>query len=482
MKMKKNILLFTLLLFSGLTLFTGCDDFLDVAPDERLEINSLKNIEATLVGAYQNDRGYRFTHMCTDNVTLATNVYNNEPIIEDLYTWSRDFRNQTHQDSPSAYWIAAYNSISNANHALEALDNISIAEADKSKAAALKGEAMICRAYQHFVLVNLFGKHYDPQTASSDPGIPYTRVPENQLIVDYKRYSVEEVYSMAEEDMLKGIELFVANIGETSKNKYRFTLPSVYTFASRFYTYRNKNEEDVVKAIEYANKAIEAFGGVEVMRPWSDYKNDAFGPIDIDQSEVGMVQRSYTWLSFNWTYQMTIGINKSYLSNNPFDKTDERLISAFIRDGDIFIPSRFFVYDPSDIEASASDIFPIAEAIINAAEGYIRKGEYTEATNMLNVIGGNVYRSYNPSDLSSENLLAFYETTNEQEAWTKYLLFERRNMFLMRGYRWFDIKRYHLDVEHLLEDGSTVKLSEIAPNMDFQIPNFAISTGMEPNK
>jgi hypothetical protein len=55
-------------------------------------------------------------------------------------------------------------------------------------------------------------------------------------------------------------------------------------------------------------------------------------------------------------------------------------------------------------------------------------------------------------------------------------------MFLLRGKRWFDIKRYHLDVEHTLMSGKKVKLSEIAPNMDYQIPLNAINDGMTPNK
>jgi hypothetical protein len=476
-KIYNSILLLTLFLVN-----IGCSDLLDKSPDERLEVNSLDKVSATLVGAYQNARGYRFTHWSTDNVTLTQNVFDNDPIIEDLYSWSRNFRNQTHQDSPSSFWVYNYSSIANVNLALESLDKLTINSDMQPLADALKGEALIMRSYCHFMLVNIFAKHYDQTTASTDLGIPYVTMVENKLVVDYERGNVEDVYNKAEKDLLAGIALLEKDSKEVNKNKYRFTYPSVYLYASRFFNYRNRDEADVTQTLAYAAKAIEAFGGADVIRAWSEYGSDNNGPIDIDQQEVGMVQASYTWTSFNWTYQMTNGIKSSELSKNPFNKSDERLNMSYKRSGDIFIPTSFFVYVPGNSGQSASDIFPIAEAILNTAEASIRKGDYDKAKEMLNIIGEKVYGSYDPADLTTENLKAFYELEGDKEAWTKYLLFERRNMFLLRGHRWFDIKRYALDVEHLLEDGTKVKLSDVAPEKDFQIPSDAINTGMQANK
>lgn len=476
-KIYNSILLLTLFLVN-----IGCSDLLDESPDERLEVNSLEKISTTLIGSYQNTRGYRFTHFCTDNVTLTKNVFNNDPIIEDLYSWNRSIRNQTHQDSPSSFWVTSYKSIANVNLALESLDKLTISPNMQAQADALKGEALIMRSYCHFMLVNLFSKHYDNSTASTDLGIPYVTKVENKLVVDYERGTVEDVYKKAETDLLEGITLLEKDSKEVNKNKYRFTYPSIYAYASRFYNYRNRDEEDIKQTLAFSTKALNAFGGTGVMRSWSEYGSDNNGPIDIDQQEVGMVQSSYTWISFNWTYQMTNAINSSELSKNPFSKSDERLRGSYKRSGDIYTPTAFFVYVPGKSGQSASDIFPIAEVILNAAEASIRKGDYDKAKVMLNTIGEKVYGSYNPADLTSDKLKTFYKLKNDKEAWTKYLLFERRNMFLMRGLRWFDIKRYGLDVEHILEDGTKVKLSDIAPNKDFQIPIDAINTGMQANQ
>lgn len=464
-------------------LFTGCEHFLGEAPDERLTINTLEKVNQTLTSAYQNSRGYRFSHFCTDDVTRTEGVYDTDPIIEDLYTWSKSIREQTHQDSPSEYWRVAYASIASVNHALEAMDGISIEPDYRNKADVIRGEALVMRSYCHFMLVNLFGKHYDPQTAVSDLGIPYVTKPEKELEVNYERSSVENVYQLAEEDLLEGIRLLEKNSDIFKTNKYHFTFPTVYLYASRFYTFRNKDDKDIGQAISFAEKSIKAFGGTSVMRPWSDYFSDDYGPIDVDQAEVGMVQNSATWTSFNWVYQTTLGIRSKQLVRNPLGFSDNRIQYNYKRDGDIFVPACFFAYDSSSgNEKTATDIFPLAEAVLNAAEGYARSSQPDLAIKYIGTLASTVYSNFKPSVFTVENLKTAWETEDETEALIKTILFERRLQFLFKGMRWFDIRRYKLEVEHLLADDTTLKLSEVNPDRTFQIPNYAISAGMQPNK
>lgn len=39
------------------------------------------------------------------------------------------------------------------------------------------GEALICRAYAHFMLVNIFSMQYNEKTSSTDLGVPYITEP-----------------------------------------------------------------------------------------------------------------------------------------------------------------------------------------------------------------------------------------------------------------------------------------------------------------
>ncbi len=472
---KIHIFIISVLVFTA----GGCNDFLDVAPDERLSINNLEKIEATLVGSYQNARSFRFTHFSSDDVTLTKNVYSNHVIIEDLYSWNREFRNQNHQDAPNSYWLANYGAISQVNHALEAFENLPQEVKDKPEARVIKAEALIMRSYCHFMLVNLFSKHYDINTANEDLGVPYVYQPEKHLVTNYKRESVETVYANAEKDLQQGLDLMEAHKELVNKNKYRFTLPVIYNYASRFYNFRNKDAQDVEKAALYGEKSITAYGGTMQMRLWKDYFNDHNAPTDINQAEVGMVQMSNTWVGYEFVYQCTNEIRDQQFKNNPFDLQDTRFEIWNKRSGNVFVPAFYFV---GEGERSAVDLFPLSEAVLNTAEAYIRQENYTKAKELLSVIGNNVYRAFKPEYLSTENLKNFYKATSDADAWTKYLLFERRNQFLFKGMRWFDLKRYHLNVKHTMEDGKVHWLTQIAPNKDYQIPISAINSGMQPNE
>ena len=75
---------------------------------------------------------------------------------------------------------------------------------DKLRAA--KGEALICRAYAHFVLVNIFCQQYDPNYPD-DMGIPYMEKAETELDPKYERGTVAEVYAKIEKDIEEGLPL-----------------------------------------------------------------------------------------------------------------------------------------------------------------------------------------------------------------------------------------------------------------------------------
>ncbi len=469
--------------YSLLILFLGlisCNEYLDVVPDQRLEIDNLDKLEATLIGSYQNNRSYRFTHYSSDDVELAEEVFNSYPIIEDLFSWSRDFRNQRHQDSPSEFWLASYGAISQANLVLE--KSTSIKTTNKEEEGRLKliiAEAKLVRSYNHFMLVNIFAKHYDATSAKSDLGIPYTEKVEEKLITEYERISVEDVYNKAEKDLLDAISVIEKYSNSFKNNRYRFTLATMYAYASRFYNFRNKGTEDQDKVILYATKSLDNFQGANNMRSWDEYTSDANGPVNIERSDVGLVQSSYSWISINVNYQMTQNIN-NVLRANPFGNTDFRLNINYSRDGNIFMPAFFFNFT-SESGLLATDNFPLVEVILNKAEAHIRKDEFTQAADLLKIVGEKCYRGYNPNLLTSAFLKNFYGSSTDKGAWTSYLLHERRLSLMYKGFRWFDLKRYNIDITHKLEDGTEIKLSDIAPNRDYQIPKYAISNGMTPN-
>ncbi|MFT3751767.1 MAG: RagB/SusD family nutrient uptake outer membrane protein [Paludibacter sp.] len=62
--------------------------------------------------------------------------------------------------------------------------------------SAQKGEALLCRAYSHFILVNIFCQAYKDESASTgDIGIAYVTEPETIVQVNYPRETVTAVYA-----------------------------------------------------------------------------------------------------------------------------------------------------------------------------------------------------------------------------------------------------------------------------------------------
>ena len=101
------------------------------------------------------------------------------------------------------------------------------------------------------MLVNLFAKDYNPQTAAQDLGIPYVNEPETEFVKQYTRHTVEEVYDFIEDDIEEGLDL-VDSRYYASSGKYHFTEDAALAFAARFYLFK----EDWDKCIEYSSQML----------------------------------------------------------------------------------------------------------------------------------------------------------------------------------------------------------------------------------
>ena len=177
-------------------------------------------------------------------------------INTDAYHW-RD-NDETGQDATTYYWNACYSAIATANQALEAIAKAS----NKAAYQSQKGEALVCRAYAHFMLVSLYAKSYDPGSAATDPGIPYITEPETVVFKNYDRKTVAYVYEQIEKDLEEGLPLL--NDSRYAVPRYHFNKAAAQAFATRFYLFK----QDYAKAIEHAGKVFPNNNFVANMRPW----------------------------------------------------------------------------------------------------------------------------------------------------------------------------------------------------------------------
>ena len=266
----KNISKFLAGCLVGCVTLTSCsDDFLDKIPDERVEINNVDQVIQLLSSGYCATNYGWICEISSDNVVdvnapyLATqsngseievryNLSSYDRMDEELYCFE-PVRSSTGSDSPSEVWEGCYNAIAVANHAIALLDEIKAASGgvEDEKMRAAYGEAYLIRAYNHFVLVNIFSQAYKNEEASrNDVGIPYIIDPEDKVLVNYGRSTVTDTYKKIETDMLEGLSR-VNNV-IYSKPKWHFNTNAAHAFAARFYLYKR----DYEKVIEHANAVL----------------------------------------------------------------------------------------------------------------------------------------------------------------------------------------------------------------------------------
>lgn len=243
---------------------TACNDFLDATPDSRIDVDNEEKVQAMLATAYPQASFVRVTELASDNADDLNGDLNGnyDRFSEQCYRWLPI--TESDNQSTAIIWQDYYSAIASANHALAAIEKMGGAATDKLK--ALKGEALLCRAYAHFILTNIFCQNYSKQYSKTDPGIPYTTEPETTLNPSYDRGTVAEDYEKIEKDLLEGLSLMSDAVYAVPR--YHFNTKAAYTFASRFYLFYQQPE----KVIEYATKAL-GTNPKEIMRDYEAMKD-----------------------------------------------------------------------------------------------------------------------------------------------------------------------------------------------------------------
>jgi hypothetical protein len=251
--MKKIFLYLSCPLF---LLSTGCNKYLEKEPDNRAMLNTPEKVSQLLTSAYPQANYMSFAESISDNVSDKGGG-DIELTNRDPYFFEDTKENQ--QDSPEFYWNACYNAVATANIALQACATAP----DSANYRAQRGEALVARAYAHFMLVNFFAKFYDPATAASNPGIPYVTEVEDVVFKNYDRRTVAYVYEMIEKDLLEGLPLIQDEAYTVPR--YHFNRAATNAFATRFYLFKREYE----KVVPYANAVLPSNNAATVLRPWN---------------------------------------------------------------------------------------------------------------------------------------------------------------------------------------------------------------------
>jgi tetratricopeptide (TPR) repeat protein len=527
-KMKK----FFILLIISLIFCTSCNTFLDELPDNRTEVGNIY-VAKILVSAYPENSHTLIAEMASDNVDDYKGPTNSlsDRFIEQVAQW-QDVT-ETDNEDPASVWGAHYKAIANANQALEAIEKIG----DTEELLPYKGEALVARAYSHFILVNLFSLHYNKKTSDKDLGIPYMVHTETELYPKYDRGTVAQVYELIEKDLEEGLPL-IKDVYDIPK--YHFNQNAAYTFASRFYLFYEKYD----KALEWANRVLGS-NPSSLMRDWAtasqntyDFTIYAKDYINVEHkcnfllatgaSNCGLAFGPWTvWKRFAHTLLISNyetlqapapwGIdnsNRYYYTVKTYGASGGEYSFACIAK----IPYIFEYTDPVEGIGYRRSVFPLfqaEEALLNRAEVYVLTNKFDEAVADLvtwqksRIKSGTIMTRDNINDFYND--MDYYEPTKpttkrilnplisttiapgEQENLLHCVLFVRRIHTLYEGLRWFDIKRYGIEIcrrqlSNKRATGAPVSIDRVYdvltiddPRRAMQLPQDVIAAGLTPN-
>ncbi|GAL63367.1 RagB/SusD family nutrient uptake outer membrane protein [Algibacter lectus] len=479
---KRFIILFTLVSFFS------CDSYLDEVPDNRQEVKTLDDVSELLVSAYSRAT-YNFVEAKSDNATYI--IQNTQyPWMTENYTYVPVVSSEQ-QDTPTYFWDNTYNAIAHANQALVGLSEIDGGDDDFRN--SLKGEALVSRAYNHFMLANIFALHYSEANKSA-LGIPYITAPETELSVSYERGTLEETYNLIEKDLLEGLPL-ISDDYYVGTGKYHFNKSAAYAFASRFYLFKG----DYVKCIEYSNKLLgEGVVSINYIRDMDEVFTGtgsvqiANNFIDVSKPSNLLVVRKESFAVTRYTrgFQANSALlTEIYDQDNPQGSSDFRDLGYGFSSSSARTPPKYtelFEYTTSTT-GFAYFIMPelrSEEVLLNRMEAYIMENRLEDALNDYNTMAP--LRYSNGGQLTLGEVAAYYGGT-EKDAMFSLVISERRKEFLREGLRWFDIKRLGLEVYHVVStdgDGNVVTDVTLAGDdlrKAEQLPAKAIANGIEEN-
>ena len=384
---------------------TSCDDFLDITPTGKVIATTGDEYRALLTNEYKyfpKDR--HMTTVRTDELQLSASTTSNDlDAYLDLWLWKDENPSPT-----TSYfsWRTYYHNIYIANYIIEHQNEITNAKA--TEISQLVGEAYMMRAYDLFMLVNLYAEPYTHCTPATTRGVPMLLEADVNAIPGSS--SVEAVYQQVLSDLTLAEQHMNVSQWETGKN-YRFNKVAAQALRARTYLYMGRWQEALTaaQAVIAAHPDLVDLNASEALLP-DDYQSA--------ENIVALEQFSS---------------NLSTVINQP-----SKDFVALYRTGDQRRTKYFKRATSTTYSLLKSDgycSFRSAEAYLTAAEAEAQLGNTTEAIELLK-----------PLLAKRLNTTAYNEalelmTPMSQPQLLQEIYDERGRELAFEGHRWYDLRR-----------------------------------------
>ncbi|RZS75226.1 RagB/SusD family nutrient uptake outer membrane protein [Pseudobacter ginsenosidimutans] len=421
---------------------SSCKKFLSTYSQNKSFVESAADLDEVLVGdayyKYLNQPGdinKSYFHSMDDDAEMGK--VENAGAIPYSYTGFHYWQAEPRMDingvvqSNDPYFIGLYNKIARINTILQSIPDLR----DKGEPAAalnrISGEAHFLRAMYYYILVNLYGKPYNPSSAGTDFGVPLRTDPtiKDQFIA---RSSTRQVYDQIIADLLDAEkELEGANQTSTS----RANQAAAQALLCRVYLYTGNYEKTVL----YADKVINT-----QRYPIKDLNNHTTGDDFLTRSATEVI---FTMGGSAIPDLMRLSDNAA---SSPFYRVSDELATSYsptdLRRQAFFIQSSKGYLKAAkkrkNINATTNDasdnfLLRISEVYLNRAEALASTDQFEEARNSLQELRKNRFK---PADLTA--------ITTEGAALMSNIREERRLDLCFEFHRWFDLRRYAVNAKY----------------------------------
>ncbi|MCM1178306.1 MAG: RagB/SusD family nutrient uptake outer membrane protein [Clostridium sp.] len=229
----------------------SCGKFLEESSQDEIRPTSANDYKELIAGEIYSKANNTLPHPyldimtddCEDLITSARLGSDTRGSGFGYFTWQQSPEEQisdVRNNDPS--WGFYYHQILVSNMILYDIDEKNGTEQEKN---LVKAEALAIRAYAYFMLVNLYGEPYSPETASTALGVPV-----NSLIsaenAKFTRASVAEIYDIIVDDFGNALKYFKA--AGTTSSIWRWNVNAVNLMLARTYLYMQRWDDAIRSA------------------------------------------------------------------------------------------------------------------------------------------------------------------------------------------------------------------------------------------
>lgn len=530
----KNIIYKGSLMLASVAILASCSDQLDTLPDNRTTLDTPKKIAGLLVTAYPDRTPTLFNEWMSDNTDYmgAQNSQGNRG-GDQYFFWQE--QTEGGNDSPEQVWMLYYEGVYKANEALAAIEDQGGPKNDILRNS--KGEALLLRAYNHFILANEFCRPYNGKTSTKDAGLYYaTGIADFSAAAEQSnRGTVADVYAKIAADIEAGIPL----LNDTYEvPKYHFNKQAAYAFATRFYLYYEKWE----KAKEYADKLL----GSNSAASLRDYR--ALQAMPLSKSEQAVkIAEAYCSASADCNLLVQTSVSNAGMALAPWLTSKRYTLTNYLSETELFQSNNIWgtssnlIWKPFTVNSGESNFallmklprefeirntttgsgylrtlnvdFTMDEALLNRAEAEIMLGQNDAACADMTIWMKNFFNTN--VTLTPTSVQTYFKTVpyayadaakmipsfkkhisprftidaegSVQESLLQCLLNFRRIETVHQGMRWMDIRRYNIEIPRRLigANGKPSKnldwLEKDDPRQVVQIPQSIREAGVAGN-